>query len=224
MHISLDDVSLWFDVSGPSVIPQGDTTVERPVLVAVHGGPGLDHLTVKSALGPLAEDFQVVCTSTCGATAAAITAAPSSGTCGPGLMTCGGQRDDVLTRPGPHDAIRRHAVDMDVQHREENRDLPARLAAQPEFRRRCGGADCHDAAIRGRHEQPGPARRRSVRDTVGPNRLQAMSSARASCPSSRPSICFTKIIIPDIIVLNGRNYGIRKFPIPKLPWRIIHWQ
>ena len=60
MRISLGDVSLWFDVSGPSVIPQGDTTVERPVLVAVHGGPGLDHLTVKSALGPLAEDFQVV--------------------------------------------------------------------------------------------------------------------------------------------------------------------
>ena len=49
MRISLGDVSLWFDVSGPSVIPQGDTTVERPVLVAVHGGPGLDHMTVKSA-------------------------------------------------------------------------------------------------------------------------------------------------------------------------------
>jgi pimeloyl-ACP methyl ester carboxylesterase len=60
MRISLGDVSLWFDVSGPSVIAQGDTTVERPVLVAVHGGPGLDHLTVKSALGPLAEDFQVL--------------------------------------------------------------------------------------------------------------------------------------------------------------------
>jgi proline iminopeptidase len=42
VRISLGDVSLWFDVSGPSVIPQGDTTVERPVLVAVHGGPGLD--------------------------------------------------------------------------------------------------------------------------------------------------------------------------------------
>ena len=60
MRISLGDVSLWFDVSGPSVIPQGDTTVERPVLVAVHGGPGLDHMTVKSALEPLAADFQVL--------------------------------------------------------------------------------------------------------------------------------------------------------------------
>ena len=60
MRISLGDVSLWFDVSGPSVIAQGDTTAERPVVVAVHGGPGLDHMTVKSALGPLAGDFQVV--------------------------------------------------------------------------------------------------------------------------------------------------------------------
>jgi pimeloyl-ACP methyl ester carboxylesterase len=60
MRISLGDVSLWFDVSGPSVIPQGDTTVERPVLVAIHGGPGLDHITVKSALAPLADDFQIL--------------------------------------------------------------------------------------------------------------------------------------------------------------------
>jgi proline iminopeptidase len=60
VRISLGDVSLWFDVSGPSVIPQGDTTVERPVLVTVHGGPGLDHMTVKSALAPLAADFQVL--------------------------------------------------------------------------------------------------------------------------------------------------------------------
>ena len=60
MRINLGDVSLWFDVSGPSVVPDGTTTIERPVLVAVHGGPGLDHLTVKSALGPLADDFQVL--------------------------------------------------------------------------------------------------------------------------------------------------------------------
>jgi pimeloyl-ACP methyl ester carboxylesterase len=60
MRVSLGDVSLWFDVSGPSVVPHGDTTVERPVLVAVHGGPGLDHMTVKPALEPLAADFQVL--------------------------------------------------------------------------------------------------------------------------------------------------------------------
>ena len=60
MRISLGDVTLWFDVSGPSVLPQGDTTVERPVLVAVHGGPGLDHINMKDSLAPLAEDLQVL--------------------------------------------------------------------------------------------------------------------------------------------------------------------
>ncbi len=60
MRISVGDVSLWFDVSGPSVIPQGDATVERPVVVAVHGGPGLDHMTVKASLAPLADDFQIL--------------------------------------------------------------------------------------------------------------------------------------------------------------------
>jgi pimeloyl-ACP methyl ester carboxylesterase len=60
VRISLGDVTLWFDVSGPSVLPQGDTTVERPVLVAVHGGPGLDHINMKESLAPLAEDSQVL--------------------------------------------------------------------------------------------------------------------------------------------------------------------
>jgi pimeloyl-ACP methyl ester carboxylesterase len=60
VRISLGEVSLWFDVSGPSVLPQGDTAPERPVLVTVHGGPGLDHMTVKSFVGPLADDFQVL--------------------------------------------------------------------------------------------------------------------------------------------------------------------
>lgn len=60
MRISLGDVTLWFDVSGSSVVPQGDTTVERPVVVAIHGGPGLDHMTMKWALAPLADDIQVL--------------------------------------------------------------------------------------------------------------------------------------------------------------------
>jgi pimeloyl-ACP methyl ester carboxylesterase len=60
MRVSLGDVSLWFDVSGPSVVPQGDTTVERPVLVALHGGPGLDHIMLKYSIAPLAEDFQIL--------------------------------------------------------------------------------------------------------------------------------------------------------------------
>ena len=40
MRINLGDVILWFDVSGPSVVPRGEMAIERPTLVAVHGGPG----------------------------------------------------------------------------------------------------------------------------------------------------------------------------------------
>ena len=60
MRISLGDVTLWFDVSGPSVVPWGDTATERPTLVAVHGGPGADHINLKAELGPLAEHVQVL--------------------------------------------------------------------------------------------------------------------------------------------------------------------
>ena len=60
MRISLGDVTLWFDVSGPSVVPCGDTAVERPVLVAIHGGPGLDHVGLKAELAPLADEMQVL--------------------------------------------------------------------------------------------------------------------------------------------------------------------
>jgi pimeloyl-ACP methyl ester carboxylesterase len=60
MLLSLNDVRLWFDVSGPSVLPDGETTVERPTIVTVHGGPGVDHINMKAKLAPLAEHFQIV--------------------------------------------------------------------------------------------------------------------------------------------------------------------
>ena len=60
MRVSLGDVSLWFDVSGPSVVPSGATVIERPTIVAVHGGPGADHINLKEALAPLNDYFQIV--------------------------------------------------------------------------------------------------------------------------------------------------------------------
>jgi pimeloyl-ACP methyl ester carboxylesterase len=60
MFIDLGDVRLWFDVSGPSVIPEDDGVIERPTIVAVHGGPGLDHTFIKGMLAPLAGRAQVV--------------------------------------------------------------------------------------------------------------------------------------------------------------------
>lgn len=60
MRINLGDTSLWFDISGPSVLPDGESTVELPTLVAVHGGPGLDHINLKPGLTPLAGHVQVL--------------------------------------------------------------------------------------------------------------------------------------------------------------------
>jgi proline iminopeptidase len=60
MRIRLGDVTLWFDISGPSVVPQGDTAIERPTVIAVHGGPGLDHINLKAELAPLTERVQIL--------------------------------------------------------------------------------------------------------------------------------------------------------------------
>jgi pimeloyl-ACP methyl ester carboxylesterase len=60
MRINLSDVNLWFDVSGPSIVPDGATVIERPTLVAVHGGPGTDHINMKAGLAPLADHFQIL--------------------------------------------------------------------------------------------------------------------------------------------------------------------
>lgn len=60
MRVSLGDVSLWFDVSGPSVVLNGAAVIERPTLVAVHGGPGADHVNLKDTLAPLADHLQIL--------------------------------------------------------------------------------------------------------------------------------------------------------------------
>jgi pimeloyl-ACP methyl ester carboxylesterase len=41
-------------------VPRGDTAVERPTLVALRGGPGLDHINLKAELEPLADQVQVL--------------------------------------------------------------------------------------------------------------------------------------------------------------------
>lgn len=58
--LDLGGIRLWFDASGPSLLPQGETVVQRPTLVAVHGGPGLDHINMKQTLAPLADDAQII--------------------------------------------------------------------------------------------------------------------------------------------------------------------
>lgn len=43
-----DGVRLYVDVDGPGLVPDGPTMVERPTVVLLHGGPGLDHSSYKA--------------------------------------------------------------------------------------------------------------------------------------------------------------------------------
>ncbi len=61
MRIDVNGTRLWFDVEGPSVVPDGPTTRERPTIVLVHGGPGsYDHSYFKPWFATLADAMQVV--------------------------------------------------------------------------------------------------------------------------------------------------------------------
>lgn len=60
MRVHLRDIELFYDVSGPSLVPDGERMAERPTIVVVHGGPGLDHTTMRTALDLLAEHSQLV--------------------------------------------------------------------------------------------------------------------------------------------------------------------
>lgn len=60
MRVRVDDVSLWYDVLSPAVVPVGDHMHQRPVIVGVHGGPGIDSASLATALAPLTDSAQVI--------------------------------------------------------------------------------------------------------------------------------------------------------------------
>lgn len=60
VRITIGDVRLYFDVEGCGLVPDGPGMTERPVIVALHGGPGADHSLFKPVLGRAAEFAQVV--------------------------------------------------------------------------------------------------------------------------------------------------------------------
>lgn len=61
MMIFANGVELFFDVEGAWLDPEGPWMRERPTVVLLHTGPGLDHSLYKEHLGPaLAQDAQVV--------------------------------------------------------------------------------------------------------------------------------------------------------------------
>jgi proline iminopeptidase len=61
MRISVGDVTLFFDVDGPALVPVGPAMTDRPTILLLHTGPGLDHSLYKDHAGPaLADVAQVV--------------------------------------------------------------------------------------------------------------------------------------------------------------------
>ncbi|GAB3488175.1 alpha/beta fold hydrolase [Amycolatopsis cihanbeyliensis] len=60
MYIQLGDVRLFFDVEGAVLAPDGPVHRERPTVLCLHGGPGLDHSTLRPGFSELAEHAQVI--------------------------------------------------------------------------------------------------------------------------------------------------------------------
>ncbi len=60
MHARLRDTTLYFDIEGAGLVPDGPAMRERPVAMVIHGGPGGDHTGFKPAMSPLADTMQLV--------------------------------------------------------------------------------------------------------------------------------------------------------------------
>ena len=60
MKIHVNGVNLYFDVDGLGLVHRGNAMHQRPTVVALHGGPGVDHVGLKRQLAPLTQVAQVV--------------------------------------------------------------------------------------------------------------------------------------------------------------------
>jgi len=59
MKINVNGVNLFVEVLGPKLVPQGSHMVERPTVLALHGGP-TDHAHMMSMVAPLVDVAQVI--------------------------------------------------------------------------------------------------------------------------------------------------------------------
>ena len=60
MLAEVRDTTLYFDVEGAGLVPDGPVMRERPVAMVLHGGPGGDHTGFKPAMSPLIDTMQLV--------------------------------------------------------------------------------------------------------------------------------------------------------------------
>jgi proline iminopeptidase len=60
MKVLVNGVRLFFDVEGARLVPDGPALREKPTLILLHGGPGMDHSSYKPRFSQLADIAQVV--------------------------------------------------------------------------------------------------------------------------------------------------------------------
>ena len=60
MRVMVNGVRLYFDVEGAGLVPDGPVMREKPTLILLHGGPGMDHSTYKPRFSQLADIAQVI--------------------------------------------------------------------------------------------------------------------------------------------------------------------
>lgn len=60
MRVLVNDVRLFFDVEGASLVPDGPRMREKPTLLLLHGGPGFDDSIYKPAYSSLADYAQII--------------------------------------------------------------------------------------------------------------------------------------------------------------------
>src|SRR4030088_1217073 len=60
MRARIRDTEIYFDIDGAGLVPDGATMRERPTAFLIHGGPGLDHTSLKARYGQLKEKMQLV--------------------------------------------------------------------------------------------------------------------------------------------------------------------
>lgn len=60
MRVLVNGVRLYFDVEGAALVPDGPAMREKPTLILLHGGPGMDHSFYKPWFSQLADIAQVI--------------------------------------------------------------------------------------------------------------------------------------------------------------------
>jgi proline iminopeptidase len=60
MFVEVNGAKLYFDVEGSALVTDGPAMRQKPTLVLLHGGPGLDHTMYKPAFSRLSDIAQII--------------------------------------------------------------------------------------------------------------------------------------------------------------------